>query len=69
MYMIEVIGMYKKKIILEVVKELLIIVGILIIVINKLVKKGYVECICSEDDCCVVKLGLMKKGKLLFWVY
>lgn len=69
MYIIEVIGMYKKKMFLEVVKELLIIVGIFIVVINNLVKKGYVECLCSEDDWCVVKFGLIKKGKLFFRVY
>ena len=34
-----------------------------------LVKKGYVERLRSEDDRRVVKLGLTKKGKLLFRVH
>jgi len=37
--------------------------------INKLVKKDYVERIRSEDDRRVVKLGLTKKGKLLYRVH
>ena len=69
MHTIEASGMYKKKTTSEVAKELSITVGTLTTAINKLVKKGYVERIRSEDDRRVVKLGLTKKGKLLFRVH
>ncbi|WP_434102579.1 fatty acid biosynthesis transcriptional regulator FabT [Enterococcus faecalis] len=69
MHTIEAIGMYKKKTSSEVAKELSITVGTLIVAINNLVKKGYVERLRSEDDRRVVKLGLTKKGKLLFRVH
>lgn len=62
MHTIEAIGMYKKKTTSEVAKELSITVGTLTIAINRLVKKGYVERLRSEDDRRVVKLGLSKKG-------
>ena len=69
MHTIEAIGMYKKKTSSEVAKELSITVGALTVAINNLVKKGYVERLRSEDDRRVVKLGLTKKGKLLFRVH
>ena len=69
MHTIEAIGMYKKKTSSEVAKELSITVGTLNVAINNLVKKGYVERLRSEDDRRVVKLGLTKKGKLLFRVH
>ena len=69
MHTIEAIGMYKKKTTSEVSKELSITVGTLTTAINKLVKKDYVERIRSEDDRRVVKLGLTKKGKLLYRVH
>ena len=69
MHTIEAISMYKKKTTSEVAKELSITVGTLTIAINKLVKKGYVERIRSEDDRRVVKLGLTKKGRLLYRVH
>ena len=69
MHTIEAIGMYKKKTTSEVAKELSITVGTLTTAINKLVKKGYVERIRSEDDRRVVKLVLTKKGKLLYRVH
>ena len=69
MHTIEAIGMYKKKTSSEVAKELSIPVGTLTVAINNLVKKGYVERLRSEDDRRVVKLGLTKKGKLLFRVH
>ncbi|GMA46020.1 hypothetical protein GCM10025854_02690 [Tetragenococcus muriaticus] len=50
-------------------KELSITVGTLTIAINRLVKKGYVERLRSEDDRRVVKLGLSKKGRLIFRVH
>lgn len=69
MHTIEAIGMYKKKTTSEVAKELSITVGTLTTAINRLVKKDYVERIRSEDDRRVVKLGLTKKGKLLYRVH
>lgn len=69
MHTVEAIGMYKKKTTSEVAKELSITVGTLTTAINKLVKKDYVERIRSEDDRRVVKLGLTKKGKLLYRVH
>lgn len=69
MHTIEAIGMYRKKTSTEVAKELSITVGTLTVAINNLVKKSYVERIRSEDDRRVVKLGLTKKGKLLFRVH
>ena len=69
MHTIEAIGMYKKKTTSEVAKELSITVGTLTTAINKLVKKDYDERIRSEDDRRVVKLGLTKKGKLLYRVH
>ncbi|MHC5248917.1 fatty acid biosynthesis transcriptional regulator FabT [Enterococcus sp. HY326] len=69
MHTIEAIGMYRKKTTSEVAKELSITVGTLTTAINRLVKKEYVERIRSEDDRRVVKLGLTKKGKLLFRVH
>jgi DNA-binding MarR family transcriptional regulator len=69
MHTIEAIGMYKKKTSSEVAKELSITVGTLTVAINNLVKKDYVERLRSEDDRRVVKLGLTKKGKLLFRVH
>ncbi|MFZ3652595.1 MarR family winged helix-turn-helix transcriptional regulator [Enterococcus faecalis] len=69
MHTIEAIGMYKKKTSSEVAKELSITVGTLTVAINNLVKKGYVERLRSEDDRRIVKLGLTKKGKLLFRVH
>lgn len=69
MHTIEAIGMYKKKPMTEVARELSITVGTLTTAINRLVKKGYVERIRSEDDRRVVKLGLTKRGKLIFRVH
>ncbi len=68
MHTIEAIGMYKKKTTSEVARELSITVGTLTTAINRLVKKDYVERIRSEDDRRVVKLGLTKKGRLLYRV-
>ena len=69
MHTIDAIGMYKKKTTTEVARELLVTVGTLTTSINRLVKKGYVERIRSEDDRRVVKLGLTKKGRLVFRVH
>lgn len=69
MHTIEAIGMYHKKTTSEVAKELSVTVGTLTTAINRLVKKEYVERFRSEDDRRVVKLGLTKKGKLVYRVH
>lgn len=69
MHTIDAIGLYKKKTTSEVAKELNVTVGTLTTAINRLVKKGYVDRIRSEDDRRVVKLGLTKKGKLIFRIH
>ena len=57
---VEAIGMYEPK---------TITVGTLSVAINNLVKKGYVERYKSEDDRRLVKVGLTKKGRLLYRVH
>lgn len=69
MHTIEAIGLYRKKTTSEVAKDLSVTVGTLTIAINRLVKKGYVERIRSEDDRRVVKLGLTKNGKLIYRIH
>lgn len=69
MHTIEAIGMYRKKTTSEVARDLSVTVGTLTIAINRLVKKGYVERIRSEDDRRVVKLGLTKNGKLIYRIH
>ena len=69
MHTIEAIGLHEQKTTSKVAKDLSITVGTLTIAITRLVKKGYVERIRSEDDRRVVKLGLTKKGKLLYRIH
>ncbi|HLQ40140.1 MAG TPA: MarR family transcriptional regulator [Tetragenococcus sp.] len=69
MHTLEAIGMYKKKTTSEVARQLSITVGTLTTAINRLAKKDYVERLRSEDDRRVVKLGLTKKGRLVFRVH
>ncbi|MCQ4725752.1 MarR family transcriptional regulator [Anaerotignum faecicola] len=66
---IEAIGMYEPKSMGEIAKALKITVGTLTVAINNLVKKGYVERYRSDNDRRVVKIGLTKKGRLLFRVH
>lgn len=66
MHTIEAIGMYGEHTTSEVAKKTYVTVGTLTVSINNLVKKGYVERIRSEKDRRVVKLGLTKKGRLLY---
>lgn len=66
MHTIEAIGMYREHTTSEVAKKTYVTVGTLTVSINNLVKKGYVERIRSEEDRRVVKLGLTKKGRLLY---
>ena len=66
MHTVEAIGMYQAHTTSEVAKKLNITAGTLTVAINALVKKGYVERIRMEKDRRVVKLGLTKKGRLLY---
>ena len=66
---VEAVGLHTKKTMSEVARELNITVGTLTVAINNLVKKGYVERYKSEDDRRLVKVGLTKKGRLLYRVH
>lgn len=69
MYIIEIIGKYFEVIFSDVVWELMLILGIVIISFNKLEKKGYIECKWLSIDCWVVYLSFIKRGRLLDWLY
>ena len=66
MHTIEAIGMYREHTTSEVAKKTAVTVGTLTTTINNLVKKGYVERIRIDNDRRVIKLGLTKKGRLLY---
>ena len=66
---VEAIGMYVMQTASEVAKKLGITAGTLTVAVNNLVKKGYVERFRGEDDRRLVKLGLTKKGRLLYRVH
>lgn len=66
MHTVEAIGMYRQRTTTEVAKKLRVTVGTLTVAVNNLVRKGYVERIRSENDRRVVKLGLTKRGRLLY---
>lgn len=65
----EAIGMYEPKSMSEVAKKLNITVGTLTVAVNNLVKKGYVERYRSDLDRRVVKIGLTKRGRLIYRVH
>ncbi len=66
---IEAIGMYQTKSMSEVARSLRITMGTLTVVINNLVKKGYVERFRCQSDKRVVQIKLTKKGKLVYRVH
>ncbi len=66
MHTIEAIGLYGTHTSSEVAKKLNITAGTLSVAINSLVKKEYVERKRRESDRRVIKLGLTKKGKLVY---
>jgi len=66
---VEAVGMYIKKTMGEVAKALHITVGTLTVSIGNLVKKGYVERFRNDIDRRVVKVGLTKKGRLLYRIH
>ena len=63
MHVIEAIGIYEKKNMSTVAKELSVTIGTLTIAINSLVKKGYVDRKRSEEDRRVVYISLTPKGE------
>lgn len=66
MHTIEAIGLYTEHTSSEVAKKLNITAGTLSVAIRSLVNKGYVVRKRMEDDRRVIKLGLTKKGKLVY---
>ena len=66
MHAIHAITMYDQKSASQVAKELHLTPGTLTSTINRLEKKGYVERIRSETDRRVIRLGLTKKGRIIY---
>lgn len=66
MHAISAISMYNHKTASEVAKELHLTPGSLTATVDRLVKKSYVERIRSSDDRRVIRLGLTKKGRVMF---
>ena len=66
MHTIEAIGLYADLTSSEVAKKLTVTAGTLSVAIRSLVNKGYVVRQRMEDDRRVIKLGLTKKGKLVY---
>lgn len=66
MHTIEAIGLHSYHTSSEVAKKLTITAGTLSVAIRSLVNKGYVVRQRMEDDRRVIKLGLTKKGKLVY---
>lgn len=63
---LEAVGLHERQTMGEIAKKLRITVGTLTVAVNNLVKKGYVERFRCEDDRRVVKIGLTKKGRVLY---
>ncbi|SEM53641.1 transcriptional regulator, MarR family [Ligilactobacillus sp. WC1T17] len=66
MHAINAISMYDHMTASEVAKKLHLTPGTLTSTVDRLVKKGYVERIRSLDDRRVIRLGLTKKGRLMY---
>lgn len=66
MHTIEAIGLRGDLTSTEVANKLNITVGTLTVAVNNLVRKGYVNRIRVDSDRRIVRLGLTKKGKLLY---
>lgn len=69
MHTIEAIGLNDLLTSTEVANRLNITVGTLTVAISNLVRKGYVERFKNDEDRRVVRLGLTKKGKVLFRIH
>lgn len=63
---IAAIGMEELRKMSEIAGQLHITVGTLTVAINNLVKKGFVERYKSEKDRRIVKVGLTKRGKMIY---
>ena len=63
---IHAISMYDHKSASEVAKELHLTPGTLTAMVDRLVRKGYVKRLRSEDDRRVIRLGLTKKGRVIY---
>ncbi|ANZ62157.1 MarR family transcriptional regulator [Secundilactobacillus paracollinoides] len=63
---IDAITMYEHKTTSQVARELKITPGTLTTMINHLVRKGYVVRLRSDDDRRFVRLGLTRRGRLIF---
>ncbi|KRM88884.1 MarR family winged helix-turn-helix transcriptional regulator [Liquorilactobacillus vini] len=66
MHAINAITMYEHKTVSQVAKELHLTPGTLTATIDRLTRKNYVTRIRSNDDRRVIRLGLTKKGRLMF---
>lgn len=66
MHAIHAISMYDHKSTSEVAKELHLTPGTLTSMADRLVRKGYVIRLRSEDDRRVIRLGLTKKGRVVY---
>lgn len=66
MHAIHAISMYDHKLTSEVAKELHLTPGTLTSMADRLVRKGYVIRLRSEDDRRVIRLGLTKKGRVVY---
>ncbi|ETA73227.1 MarR family transcriptional regulator [Ligilactobacillus equi] len=66
MHAIHEISMYDQKSASQVAKGLHLTPGTLTSTINRLEKKGYVKRIRSESDRRVIRLGLTKKGRIIY---
>lgn len=66
MHAINAISMYSHKTASEVAKELHLTPGSLTATVDRLVKKGYVERLRGNDDRRIIRLGLTKKGRLMY---
>lgn len=66
MHAIHAISMYDHKSASEVAKELHLTPGTLTAMVDRLVRKGYVKRLRSEDDRRVIRLGLTKKGLVIY---
>lgn len=63
---IDAISMYEHKTTTQVARQLRITPGTLTTMVNHLVRKGYVNRLRSDDDRRFVRLGLTRKGRLIF---
>ena len=66
MHAIHAISMYDHKSTSEVAKELHLTPGTLTSMADRLVRKGYVIRLRSEDDRRIIRLGLTKKGRVVY---